>query len=321
MRRDTVWLCGSTTHTAGRPSVSVSALAGTSTPGGADSRMRPVTVAPSRMASGGSMMPTLTWNVRVAESAWGAISRTRPVAFTCGSLLRAISTSGSRGPDSNELLRDVEDGVAAALTCELHNHLPGVDDFARLGADGGDGARGVGEQSRVALLFPRGPQLRLRGVDLGLGAQELLLGVVEIGARGPAVLEQFLLPREGEARLGQRRLERGEIGFRRSRRIVLDLGIEPSDDLAGLEHIAHMDRPFDHPPVEAKGETDLILRANLAGQGDDLAFRAMLDGDRPNRTRLGDRRGRFVAASDGCGNQGRCCNSRLKHWRRLSQER
>ena len=67
--------------------------------GGADSRMRPVTVAPSRMASGGSEMPTLTWNVRVTASACGEISRTRPVAFTCGSLLRAISTSGSRGPD------------------------------------------------------------------------------------------------------------------------------------------------------------------------------------------------------------------------------
>ena len=47
-----------------------------------------------------------------------------------------------------------------------------------------------------------------------------------------------------------------------------------------------MDRPLDHPPVEAEGETDLILRANLTGEGDDLAFGAMLDGDRPNRTRL-----------------------------------
>ena len=76
--------CGSTTHTAGCPFASVSALAGTSTPGGAASRMRPVTVAPRRMASGGSMMPTLTWKVRVAASAWGATSRTRPVAFTFG---------------------------------------------------------------------------------------------------------------------------------------------------------------------------------------------------------------------------------------------
>ena len=66
----------------------------------------------------------------------------------------------------------------------------------------------------------------------------------------------------------------------------MDLGIEPSDDLAGLKHIAHMDRPLDHPPVEAEGETDLILRTNLSGQRDDLAFGAMLDGDRPNRTRL-----------------------------------
>ena len=48
-----------------------------------------------------------------------------------------------------------------------------------------------------------------------------------------------------------------------------------------------MDGPLDHPSVEAKGEADLVLRANLAGQRDDLAFRAVLDGDRPNRPGLG----------------------------------
>ena len=44
------------------------------------------------------MMPTLTWNVRVAGSACGATSRTRPVAFTRGSLVSAISTTGRAGP-------------------------------------------------------------------------------------------------------------------------------------------------------------------------------------------------------------------------------
>ena len=108
----------------------------------------------------------------------------------------------------DELLGDVEDGVASALTRELHNHLPGPDHLPWLGADRGDSARRVGEQHRVALLFPRGPRLRVSGVDLSLGGQKLLLGVVEIGAGGPAVLQEFLLPREGEARLGQHRLSR-----------------------------------------------------------------------------------------------------------------
>src|SRR4029077_19258028 len=50
--------------------------------------------------------------------------------------------------------------------------------------------------------------------DLSLGGQKLLLGVIEIRAGGPAVLQEFLLPREGEARLGQHCLSRREIGFR-----------------------------------------------------------------------------------------------------------
>ena len=69
-----------------------------------------------------------------------------------------------------------------------------------------------------------------------------------------------------------------------------------------------MNGPLDHPSVEAKGEGDFVLRANLAGQGNDLAFRALLDGDRPNRPGLRDRRRRLVATRNGCGDQGRCCN-------------
>jgi hypothetical protein len=45
LRRDTVLLCASNTHTAGRPIASVSALAKISTPGGAGRLMRPVTAA------------------------------------------------------------------------------------------------------------------------------------------------------------------------------------------------------------------------------------------------------------------------------------
>ena len=54
--------------------------------------------------------------------------------------------------------------------------------------------------------------------------------------------------------------------MRRAQRVLLVLGVEPGDDLACREHIAHIDGPLDHASVEAKGEADLILGANLACQ-------------------------------------------------------
>ena len=40
-----------------------------------------------------------------------------------------------------------------------------------------------------------------------------------------------------------------------------------------------MNGPLDHPSVEAKSDGHFVLRANLAGQRNDLAFRALFDGD------------------------------------------
>ena len=204
------------------------------------------------------------------------------------------------------MLGDVEDGVASILTCELNDHLPGANHLARLGAGCGDRARRVGEQDRIALLFPRDPDLRLGGVDLGLGAQELLLRLVKIGARRPAILQELLLPPEGEARLRERRLERREIGFRRAQRIVRNLGVQLRHQLAGLEHIAHMDRPLDHPPVQPEGQASLVLWADVTRQGYDLPFRAMLDGDRPDKPGFRGHLDRLVATREGHGHQGGC---------------
>ena len=61
--------------------------------------MRPVTVAPSRIAAGGSVRPTLTSKVRVTGSACGATSRTRPAAVTAGSSVRLTVISGSAGAE------------------------------------------------------------------------------------------------------------------------------------------------------------------------------------------------------------------------------
>ena len=69
------------------------------------------------------------------------------------------------------------------------------------------------------------------------------------------------MPLEGEARLGELRLGRREVGLRRAQRVLLDLGVEPGDDLARREHIADIDGPLGHAPVKAKGEADMVLGA------------------------------------------------------------
>ena len=132
---------------------------------------------------------------------------------------------------------------------ELHNHLPGTDDLARFGADRSNRTRGIGGQVRVAQLILRDAQMRLSGVDLSLSCHQCLLGLVESGMGCPAIHQQLLLPPEGEARLGQHRISRREIGLRRAQRVLLVLGVEPGDDLACLDHIADVDGPLDHPSV------------------------------------------------------------------------
>ena len=129
----------------------------------------------------------------------------------------------------------------------------------------------------------------------------------------------MLLPPEGEARLGQHRLHRREIGLGRAQRIVLNLGVEPGDDLACLQDIANIDMPLDHPAIEAKSEADLVLGANMARQRDDLAFGAALDGDRPHGPCLVGGWGHFFATRRGDSDQCGYCDPRRVHWRRLSQ--
>src|SRR5208337_5230595 len=71
--------------------------------------------------------------------------------------------------------------------------------------------------------------------------------------------------------------------------------------------------PLDHPSVEAKSEGDFVLGANLAGQRNDLAFHALLDGDGPNRPGHGGGRIRLVASGDGRGDQESRGDSRREH--------
>src|SRR3984885_10367410 len=99
--RATVMLSGLTTQTAGFLFVAVKALAGSEIPWPWSTSIRPVTVAPSRMAGGGSLTATRTLNVRVTGSACGSTCRTRPFAVTLGSSVRAMITSASPGAVRN----------------------------------------------------------------------------------------------------------------------------------------------------------------------------------------------------------------------------
>ena len=211
------------------------------------------------------------------------------------------------------MLGHIEDGVASALTRELHDHLPGMDHFARLGAFRGDRTRGIGIQDRVAQLFLRSTHLCLSGVDLGLDGLELLPRFVELARGRPPILHQLLLPRESKARLYQQRLNRCQVGLRRVQPVLLNLWVEPGDDLSCLKDIADIDEPLHHPSVETKGEVGLVLGADMTRQRNGFAFRAALDGDCPDRPSLGDGWGWLVAARSGRDDQGGGQNVRLEH--------
>ena len=101
--------------------------------------------------------------------------------------------------------------------------------------------------------------------------------------------------------------------MRRVQRVLLDLGVELSDELARLKHIADIDGPLEHPSVEAKGEAGLVLGANVARQRNGLAFRAALDGNRPDGPGLGRGWCWLVAARDGRDDQSGAQNLRLEH--------
>ena len=173
-----------------------------------------------------------------------------------------------------ELLGHVEDGIAPALTRELHDHLSGADHLARFGADRGHHTRGIGEQDRVAQLILRDAHLRLSGVDLGLDARQGLLGLVELARVVQPLASSFCCrPKVRRACVSPPRADERSACAERSA-FCWFCGSSWATIWPALSDIADVDGPLDHASVEAKGEADLILRANLARQRHGLAFRA-----------------------------------------------
>ena len=207
-------------------------------------------------------------------------------------------TTGSRGPVRMSCSGTSKTASRPPSRASCHNHLPGTNHFARFGADRGDRTWGIGGENRIAQPILRDAHLCPSSVDLGLGRSQALFGFVESGAGRPATLQELLLPVKGEVRLLQRSLSRREFRLRRTQLVLLVLGIEPSDDVAALEHIAHVDGPLDHASVNAKGEADFVLGTNLPCQGNGLALCAAPNGDRPDGPRLGGWWRRLVTARD-----------------------
>ena len=241
--------------------------------------MRPVTVAPSRMASGRIGDADLDL---VRPGSGVGLGRDFPHAAG-GLHLRVV---GQRDLDQrvaracpDQLFGHVEHGVASTVTRDLGDHPPGTDHFARFGADRGDRTGGIGEKNRVAQLLLRDAHLCPGGVGLGLSVSKLCWALSNL-ARDVQPLFNSSCSRHKVicASFSWASTER-EVGLRRAQRALLDLRVEPSDDLAG-QHIAHIDGAVDHASVEAEGEAGLVLGADLTGQRDDLAPGTLLHGHR-----------------------------------------
>ena len=222
--------------------------------------MRPVTVAPSRIAGGGSVRPTLTSKVRVTGLACGATSRTRPRAVTDGSSVRLTVISGSLGADADDLRRHVEDRVAPVLARKLDDHLAGLHDLAGARAGRGHDARGVRLELGEAHQIVGGLQLRFGGVDLRLGGLPRLRRLIVVRARRPALLEKRVLALEVVARLRQLALGGGEIGLRRAQGVQLVLRLQAGHHLPGLHPVAELEVALEQPPRDAERQARLRPR-------------------------------------------------------------
>ena len=194
MRRDTVWLCGSTTQTAGR-AVGLGERARRNLHAGRRGQ-------PDAAGDGGSQ-PHGVRRIDDAdldlECPGRGVRLRRNLPHAAGRLhLRIVGEGdldhGVARARPNELLGHVEHGVAPALTRELHDHLPGADHFARLGADRGDHARGISGQGRVAQLILRDAQLRLAESTWAWAVSSFCWASSNLRAGCPAILQELLLP-------------------------------------------------------------------------------------------------------------------------------
>ncbi len=200
----------------------------------------------------------------------------------------------------HDLRRHVEDRVAAVLACHAVNHLAGLDDLAGLGAARGDRAGAVGMELGPAQPVLGDVELGLGGVDPRLDRLQRLARLVVADPGRPAVPQQGLLALVVVRGLDQLPLGGRELGARRAQGVLVVLGVEPGDDLTGIDLIADVHQPLDQPPADAEPEVDLVLRLDGAGQRDGLAAAQLLDRHDANRA---DLRGGRLLLGAACGEE------------------
>ena len=145
--------------------------------------MCPTTVAPSNMAAGGSIRPTLTRKVLVMGSACGSICRNSSSRCHVGVVDQGHSDLRVARSGTQQLSRHVERGVPLPLPGYSKDHLSGLHHLAGLSSPAYDGSRGVRLELCVAHLVFCNLQsgfgvfnLRLRGLDSRLGLVEQNFG-------------------------------------------------------------------------------------------------------------------------------------------------
>ena len=148
--------------------------------GTASISMRPVTVAPSRIAGGGSVKPTLTSKVRVTGSACGATSRTRPLAVTDGSSVKLTVICGSLGAERISWAGTSNTASRPSWRASRTTICPAWTTSPGRGSDRRHHARRIGLELGEAHGVMRGLQLRLGGIDLRLRGLQRLLGLIVV---------------------------------------------------------------------------------------------------------------------------------------------
>ena len=147
----------------------------------------PVTVAPSRMASGGVAQPNLDLECPgYRVSLWRDLSHPSD-RHHAGIVRQPHCDLRVARRRAKQLGRHVEDGVAPTLPGEPNDHLPGLHHLARFRTSRRHRSGGVGCKGRPADTVSGDPQLSFGVVDLRLRVLQGVLRLIEPGAGCVAV--------------------------------------------------------------------------------------------------------------------------------------
>ena len=127
-------------------------------------------------------------------------------------------------------------------------------------------------------------QLGLCRFELRLRGLHLLLGLIVLSTRGKSLAQELALPTLGILRIRQHGLGRSQIGFRRPQRVLIILGFNFRNDLAGCNGVANIDVSFPDATTDPERQIDLILGLDLTGQADRLAAGRVSDRGRTHRS-------------------------------------